>query len=121
MPTWYHGDAVQRESFFGQKMDRDSDRDPNAVGPGIYWTSDERQAHFSNPLVLEFNTEDCTSYDDHSWKAILSKHFKAKGKRLTTKLLKAGYDGIVTVGQDEAYTKEIVSLGRNIAWDVEED
>lgn len=41
---WYHGDTSKRSSFNDQKMDRDQDKDPNAMGPGIYWTESKRQA-----------------------------------------------------------------------------
>lgn len=42
---WYHGDSTKRSSgFHDQKMNRDADRDPNAQGPGIYWTADKEQA-----------------------------------------------------------------------------
>lgn len=43
--VWYHGDSARRPRFDDQKMDRDQHVDPNANGPGIYWTKDERQAY----------------------------------------------------------------------------
>lgn len=43
--VWYHGDSAKRSRFDDQKMDRDQHVDPNAMGPGIYWTKDERQAY----------------------------------------------------------------------------
>ena len=44
MGIWYHGDISKRRSFQGQRMDRDQHVDPNAKGPGVYFTSDKRQA-----------------------------------------------------------------------------
>jgi hypothetical protein len=44
MAVWYHGDTAKRGDFRDQKMDRDSDSDPNAAGPGIYFTADQQQA-----------------------------------------------------------------------------
>lgn len=41
---WYHGDTSKRSKFSDQKMDRDQHMDPNAMGPGIYWTESKRQA-----------------------------------------------------------------------------
>lgn len=37
---WFHGDTSKRENFCDQKMDRDPFiKDPNANGPGIYFTN----------------------------------------------------------------------------------
>lgn len=41
---WYHGDVSRRTNFYDQKMNRDSDRVPNAQGPGIYFTKNKIQA-----------------------------------------------------------------------------
>lgn len=41
---WYHGDSHKRAKFSDQKMDRDQHMDPNAMGPGIYWTESKKQA-----------------------------------------------------------------------------
>ena len=62
---------------------------------------------FNNPLVIPFNTERGT-YDGHSWKMMLYRHYGKRGKVLSKALVRDGYDGIVTVGQDE--TREIVNL-----------
>ena len=77
----------------------------------------ELPAVFGNPLVLWWADGD--SYDDTSWKARLSKHFKAKGEALRQRLLREGYDAVVTVqrasGRSPASTSEIIdlhSLGR---------
>lgn len=43
--VWFHGDPNKRENFCDQKMDRDPFiEDPNANGPGIYFTKDYNQA-----------------------------------------------------------------------------
>jgi hypothetical protein len=41
---WHHGDTAERHSFDDQRMDRDRRHDGNALGPGIYFTSDHAQA-----------------------------------------------------------------------------
>lgn len=42
---WFHGDPNKRENFCDQKMDRiPFSEDPNANGPGIYFTKDYGQA-----------------------------------------------------------------------------
>jgi len=53
--------------------------------------------HFNNPLVIEWNTNPNGGYDATSWKAQLQKMFKAKGKKLSQRLLQEGYDAIITV------------------------
>lgn len=67
---------------------------------------------FQSPLVIVFSATGL--YDDTSWKYVLACEFRATGKRLTKRLLREGYDGIVTVelpkGRMEAYTAEIVNL-----------
>ena len=42
---WFHGDPNKRTNFCDQKMDRiPFTQDPNANGPGIYFTKDYPQA-----------------------------------------------------------------------------
>lgn len=42
---WFHGDISKRENFCDQKMDRDPFiKDPNANGPGIYFTNNYNEA-----------------------------------------------------------------------------
>ena len=62
------------------------------------------------PLVLLLNSAESPDsiYDDASWKAVLHRAFKAKGKALSAKLMRLGYDLIVTVSQGE--TREVVAL-----------
>lgn len=61
-----------------------------------------------SPFLIPFGNG---GYDQHSWKARLSKLFKGKrGRALSRALLKAGYDGIVTVDVNKTETKEIVKL-----------
>lgn len=50
---------------------------------------------FKNPLVID------TKKDLVKWKYDLSKEYKATKKNLTKKLLKKGYDGIITVHNNE--------------------
>jgi hypothetical protein len=52
----------------------------------------EGQADISNPLVIEVDDDTLISY-----KYELAKKYKAKGKRLTEKLMNAGYDAIITM------------------------
>jgi len=42
---WYHGDQSCRKSFRDQRWDRPRGQaDPNAEGPGLYWTTDHSEA-----------------------------------------------------------------------------
>lgn len=50
-----------------------------------------------NPLVIAWNTNPDGGYDSTSWKAVLNRQYKAKGLALSRKLVKAGYDAIITV------------------------
>ena len=52
----------------------------------------EGQADISNPLVIDVDDDTLISY-----KHELAKKYKAKGKRLTQKLMEAGYDAIITI------------------------
>lgn len=76
---------------------------------------------FRYPLVLAFNSDLATPYQYNAtnWKAYLSKLYKAKGRKLSQRLIDAGYDGIVTVGLlpsgQPSETKEIVQLLTNTA------
>lgn len=49
--VWFHGDTHKRQNFCDQKMDREAFvQDPNANGPGIYFTKDYTQARgYANP------------------------------------------------------------------------
>ncbi len=63
---------------------------------------------FENPLVLRLTTDE-DIYGPNGWKARLSRAFgNKKGKSLSKALLRAGYDGIVTCGDND--TREIVDL-----------
>jgi len=42
--VWWHGDTSKRTSFHGQIMDRPSGDSRNALGPGIYFTTNFNQA-----------------------------------------------------------------------------
>jgi len=63
---------------------------------------------FRSPLVLRFS--ETGLYDETSWKAILTRRFRARGRALSRRLLEKGVDGIVTVENGE--TREIVDLTR---------
>lgn len=66
----------------------------------------------ASPLVLSFSdpTNDLEPlYGPQSWKAELVREFKARGRVLSRKIVRAGHDGIVTVRKDGS-TSEIVSL-----------
>lgn len=68
---------------------------------------------FHHPLVLKLTLDPDRIYGPESWKALLSKHYRAKKLALSHALRRAGYDGIVTVTYDRAgnaSTSEIVDL-----------
>ena len=76
---------------------------------GDYW--EVGQITFRNPLVIAFNTGGFGGYDTGSWKYKLHEYYGGKtGKQLSRAILQDGYDGIVTVGPENSYTKEIVDL-----------
>lgn len=62
---------------------------------------------FENPLVLPWNAEG-GGYDENSWKMVLAKKYKKKGRALTKAIIKDGYDGIITT--DKYGFSEIVSF-----------
>jgi hypothetical protein len=70
---------------------------------------EEGDVTFRNPLVIKFNTGAEFGYNEHSWKAVLHKHYGKTGKALTNALIRDGYDGIVTV-DNQSHTREIVQL-----------
>lgn len=69
------------------------------------WT--EEQVSFKNPLVISLDT--IGDYKEGSWKKRLSDHYKAKGSKLSQKIAKDGYDGIVTTNFHPAYNRDITS------------
>jgi len=64
---------------------------------------------FQNPLVIAFGD---TYRTPTNWKAVLSKAFNATGKKLSQRLAREGYDGIVTItnAHGAASTSEIVDI-----------
>lgn len=61
---------------------------------------------FEKALVLEYK-----STDSNGWKKDLSDMFNGSiKKRLSNKIIKAGYDVIITIDSDNKEIKEIVSL-----------
>jgi hypothetical protein len=58
-----------------------------------------------NPLVVPVDSSSLVQ-----WKRDLSAKYKAKGKSLTSKLIKAGYDAIVTWNTEYNEAGEIVIL-----------
>ena len=63
---------------------------------------------FRNPLVVPWSG----NYDPYSWKATLRNEFNPTGRALSLRLLKEGYDAIVTVNQFQGKwaTSEMVDL-----------
>lgn len=78
--------------------------DPQHAPPSKWETG---TIHFVSPLVLEHGGR----YDDQSWKARLSRYFKARGATLSAKLRHAGFDAVITVDA-LGTTSEIVALPR---------
>lgn len=89
----------------GRYLAHNEDPGPNAEETG--W--EVGQVTFQSPLVIKFNPENDVSYDEHSWKSSLHRHYGKKGKELSQAIKADGYDGIVTVGMGP-YAKEIVDL-----------
>lgn len=71
----------------------------------------EGQVTFKNPLVI-----DVTGQNYPQWKVELSKKYNATGKKLTNKLLKEGYDSIITVEEYKGKydTSETIILNSEI-------
>lgn len=63
---------------------------------------------FNNPLVIEFNSKNEISYDKESWKQKLFEEFKTGGRELSLTITAQGYDGVVTVSNNDL--SEIVDL-----------
>jgi len=63
---------------------------------------------FKCPLVLRLSLDPDKIYGETGWKARLVAATKKKGKPLTCLLRKLGFDGVVTVSEDD--TREIVDL-----------
>lgn len=89
----------------GRYMVHNEDPGPDAAASG--WETG--QITFQSPLVIKFNPDNDVSYDEHSWKASLYRHYGKTGKQLSQAIKADGYDGIVTVGMGP-YAKEIVDL-----------
>lgn len=60
---------------------------------------------FDAPLVLRWGE----AYDETSWKYAIAEHYRTTGRALSRRILKDGFDAIVTVG-DDGLTREIVDL-----------
>ena len=67
------------------------------------WANDE--VDFKNPLIIDFGG---LYSEPNNWKQMLYQKYGLKGKKLSEKLRKEGYDGIVTMKDGE--TSEIVIL-----------
>lgn len=52
--------------------------------------------NFNKPLLIKWNTSTSGGYDTGSWKAQLQRICKAKGRALSVKLRRMGYDAIIT-------------------------
>ena len=84
---------------------------------------EEGTQSFACPLVLTFNTNPDEIYGPTSWKARLRDALGAKGKTLSRKLARMGFDGIITVWEVRgkgSHTKEIVDIGMFESTGVEE-
>lgn len=72
---------------------------------------------FRRPLVIALNGRPSPlgrTYDEHSWKAALSRAYGLTGAALSTAIVRDGFDGIVTVALrrdgEPLDTREIVDL-----------
>lgn len=82
------------------------DYDSSRVAPRP-WV--QGRMRFEQPLVLRFVPRGVElGYGPQSWKARLAREFGSTGRRLSAKLRKLGFDGIVTTHAGE--TREIVAL-----------
>lgn len=61
------------------------------------------KANLKNPLYIKVNDDNLIEY-----KRELSNKYKAKGKRLTNKLMKLGYDSVVTIFENGDYGEIIL-------------
>jgi hypothetical protein len=68
--VWYHGDSSQRDDFDDQHWDRERHQDPNAEGPGIYFTGNRAEAE---------------SYGDHIYGGWLKNSFRLMPVKLMTR------------------------------------
>lgn len=95
-----YGQDVEPTGYYAIKKETDIfDSNPN------YET---KKIRFENPLYIEVDADTLIS-----WKNDLSKKFKAKGKKLTEKLLNEGYDIIIT-RYSNGDTGEIIVLDTDI-------
>ena len=104
---------TEKSPYFGARFQQDIepagryilfDTDPTSPLPRSWIRG---TAQFKSPIVLRFS--ESGRYDEFSWKHLLARHYRARGAKLSRALLRAGYDGIVTVG-DDGETREIVDL-----------
>lgn len=75
------------------------DKMPGYKTPGWVY----KEIEFINPLIVEYNNT-----GREGWKNDISIQFKAKGRKLSLKLINAGFDAIITKSGNEY--NEIVSL-----------
>lgn len=102
---------TEKSPYFGGRFQQDIepagryllfDEDPNRP-PTRGWV--RGSISFDSPLVLRWGK----AYDETSWKYALAEHYRATGRALSRRILKDGYDAVVTVN-DDGLTSEIVDL-----------
>lgn len=87
---------------------------------GIYVTNDQTNqpgwisgiANLNNPLYIKVTDDTLVKY-----KYDLADQYKAKGKKLTDKLMKLGYDAIITVVNGDYYGEIILFPNAKVAFD----
>ena len=73
------------------------------------------EIRINNPLYIPVTFDNL-----NQWKYDLSKKYKAKGKRLTEKLLNAGYDAIITVEPNGSHVEIVLFDDRTLIWTMQE-
>lgn len=96
---------MEPAKYFGSEFGQDIEPNGTYVTKGHTnvdgWINGK--AKLKNPLYIEVNDNNLIEY-----KRILSKKYKAKGKQLTNKLMKKGYDSIITKYPDGNYGEIIL-------------
>ena len=96
---------MESAPYLGARFGQDVEPKGTYVTQG--YTNDENyyngKAHLKNPLFIDVNENTLIEY-----KRELAKKYKAKGKALTNKLMKIGYDSIITVRENGEYGEIIL-------------
>lgn len=90
---WYHGGS-KISSFETLKLDRDRDVDQNASGPGLYWTTDRKEAARYGTNLYQASTKSWfrTMPNKPSTPVFAKKIFNAASKQSQNEFLK-NFDG----------------------------